>query len=79
MTDEARQVLRRQEDEAAIGMVNANPRATGEANDPESLIDYVIHQYGLTRDQARDIVREHGSDREMVDAMAGKVKAARKP
>jgi hypothetical protein len=62
-----------------IGMVNANPPATGEANGPESLIDYVIHQYGLTRDQAREIVREHGSDREMVDAVAGKVKAARKP
>jgi hypothetical protein len=60
-------------------MVNANSRAAGESNDPESLIDYVIHQYGLTRDQARDIVREYGNDREMVDAMAGKARAARKP
>jgi hypothetical protein len=60
-------------------MAHANSRSTGEANDPESLIDYVIHQYGLTRDQAREIVREHGRDREMVDAMAGKVRAARKP
>lgn len=60
-------------------MANANTRSTGDANDPESLIKYVIHQYGLTRDQAREIVREHGNDREMVDAMAGKVRASRKP
>jgi hypothetical protein len=60
-------------------MAHTNSRPTGEANDPESLINHVIHQYGLTRDQARDIVREHGSNREMVDAMAGKVRAARKP
>jgi hypothetical protein len=59
-------------------MANANT-PTGEAKDSESLIDYVIHQYGLTRDQAREIVREHGRDREMVDAIAGKVRAARKP
>jgi hypothetical protein len=61
------------------GMMNANARATGEANDPETIIDYVIHQYGLTRYQAWEIVREHGNDREMVDAVAGKVRAARKP
>jgi hypothetical protein len=60
-------------------MAHANSKPTGQANDPESLIDYVIHQYGLTRDQAREIVREHGSNREMVDAIAGKVRAARKP
>ena len=60
-------------------MANATSRPTGEAKDSESLIDYVIHQYGLTRDQAREIVREHGRDREMVDAVAGKVRAARKP
>ena len=60
-------------------MANANSRAAREPNDPERLIDYVIHQYGLTRDQARDIVREYGNDREMVDAMAGKVRAAHKP
>jgi hypothetical protein len=60
-------------------MANANVRPTGQADDPEGLIDYVIHQYGLTRDQAREIVREHGSDREMVDAVAGKIRAARKP
>ena len=60
-------------------MVNANSRAAGEPNDPESLIGYVIHQYGLTRDQAREIVREYGNDREMVDAMAGKARATRKP
>jgi hypothetical protein len=60
-------------------MAHTNSRPTSEANDPESLINYVIHQYGLTRDQAREIVREHGSNREMVDAMAGKVRAARKP
>ena len=62
-------------------MANANTPlagAAGAAPDPESLIDYVIHQYGLTRDQAREIVREHGNDREMIDAMAGKVRAARK-
>jgi len=60
-------------------MAHTNSRPTSEANDPESLINHVIHQYGLTRDQAREIVREHGSNREMVDAMAGKVRAARKP
>jgi len=60
-------------------MAHANSRPTGEAKDSESLIDHVIHQYGLTRDQAREIVREHGHDREMVDAMAGKMRAARKP
>ena len=59
-------------------MANANIPATG-ASDPESLIDYVIHQYGLTRDQARELVREHGRDREMLDAMAGKLRVARKP
>jgi hypothetical protein len=59
-------------------MTPANSRSTGEAKDSESLIDYVIHQYGLTRDQAREIVREHGRDREMVDAIAGKIRAARK-
>jgi hypothetical protein len=59
-------------------MAHTNSRLTGEADDPESLINYVIHQYGLTRDQAREIVREHGSNREMVDAMAGRLRAARK-
>jgi predicted metal-dependent TIM-barrel fold hydrolase len=60
-------------------MAHTNSKTAGQANDPESLINYVIHQYGLTRDQAREIVREHGSNREMVDAMAGKLRAARKP
>jgi hypothetical protein len=60
-------------------MTHPNSRPTGQAEDSQSLIDYVIHQYGLTRDQAREIVREHGGDREMVDAMAGKVRAAHKP
>jgi hypothetical protein len=59
-------------------MANANSRATGEPDDPESLIDYVIHQYGLTRDQAREIVRGCRGDRGMVDAIAGKMRAARK-
>jgi hypothetical protein len=56
-------------------MAGTNPEDFG---DPESLVDYIIHQYGLTRDQAREIVRRHGGDRGKIDAAAGQMKAARK-
>jgi hypothetical protein len=43
------------------------------------IIDYVVHQYGLTRDQARELVRQFGGDRALIDAEAGRMKAYRRP
>jgi hypothetical protein len=44
-----------------------------------SIVDYVIHQYGLTREEAREVVRQSAGDRAMVDAEAGRLKAHKRP
>lgn len=44
-----------------------------------SIIDYVIHQYGLTREEAREVVKQSAGDRAMVDAEAGRLKAHKRP
>jgi hypothetical protein len=46
---------------------------------PEPIVDYVIHQYGLTRDQAREVVRHSAGDRALIDAEAGRLKALKRP
>jgi hypothetical protein len=43
------------------------------------IVDYVIHQYGLTREEAREVVRQSAGDRAMVDAEAGRLKAQKRP
>ena len=37
-------------------------------------IAYVTKRYGLTRDQARKIIRDHNGNRDQVDAAANKLK-----
>jgi hypothetical protein len=51
-------------------------KAAGEA---DTLIDYVIHQYGLTRDEARDVVKQFGPSQAEVDAAAGRMRAQKRP
>jgi hypothetical protein len=48
-----------------------------EEPDPET-VDYIVHQYGLTRDEAREVVKEHGRDRTKIDAAAGRMRALRR-
>lgn len=48
-------------------------------NGSGAVIDYVVHQYGLTRDQARELVKLFGGDRAKIDAAAGRMKALRRP
>jgi hypothetical protein len=43
----------------------------------QSEIDYFVRQYGLTREEARELIRVHGDDRKELDAAAGRLKAAR--
>ena len=48
-------------------------------NGEDDLVDHVVHHYGLTRDQARDVVRRHRDDPRKIDAAAGDIKASRRP
>jgi hypothetical protein len=41
-------------------------------------VDYIVHQYGLTREEARELVRQHGGDRSKIDAAAGWMRAQRR-
>jgi hypothetical protein len=50
-----------------------------EENTPNSIVDYVIHQYGLTREEAREVVRQSAGDRALMDAEAGRLKAQKRP
>jgi hypothetical protein len=43
----------------------------------QSEIDYFVRQYGLTHEEARELIRAHGDDRKELDAAAGRLKAAR--
>jgi hypothetical protein len=43
------------------------------------LIDRIVHHYGLTRDQAREVVRRHRDDPRKIDAAAGDIRAGRRP
>jgi hypothetical protein len=45
----------------------------------DDLIDHVVRHYGLTRDQAREVVRRHREDPMKIDAAAGDIKAGRRP
>jgi hypothetical protein len=47
------------------------------SHDP--MVDYVIHQYGLTREEAREVVRQSAGDRALIDAEAGRLKAQKRP
>jgi hypothetical protein len=49
------------------------------AQPPEAVVDYIIHQYGLTRDQAREVVRQCAGDPSRIDAEAGRLRAQKKP
>lgn len=44
----------------------------------DEAVDYVVHQYGLTRDEAREVVRESAGDRMKIDAAAGRLRALRR-
>ncbi|HEY7764151.1 MAG TPA: hypothetical protein VIB38_04095 [Aestuariivirgaceae bacterium] len=44
----------------------------------ESVVDYIIHQYGLTREEARDVVRQCAGDPSRIDAEAGRLRAQKK-
>jgi hypothetical protein len=37
-------------------------------------VAYVTRRYGLTREQARKIIQDHGGDRDKIDAAASKLK-----
>jgi hypothetical protein len=50
-----------------------------EENTPNPIVDYVIHQYGLTREEAREVVRQSAGDRALIDAEAGRLKAQKRP
>lgn len=41
------------------------------------MVEHVVHQYQLTRQEARDLVVRHGSDPDQLDAAAGKLKSDR--
>jgi hypothetical protein len=48
------------------------------ASQTDTLIDYVVHHYGLTRDEARDLVKQFGGNKAEIDAAAGWVKALKR-
>lgn len=54
----------------------SDPKKGSPGEDHE--VDYVVRKYGLTRDQARGIVKEHMGDRDKIDAAAGNMKAHRR-
>ena len=41
-------------------------------------IDYFARQYGLTREEVRQLIHKHGNDRAELEAAAGRLRAARK-
>jgi hypothetical protein len=40
-------------------------------------VEYFAEKHGLNAQQARDLIAEHGNDREKLDAAAGKIKGKR--
>jgi hypothetical protein len=61
-------------------MTETKPAA--KESSPDSMVDivdYVIHQYGLTREEAREVVRLSAGDRALIDAEAGRLKAQKRP
>jgi hypothetical protein len=59
-------------------MNQSNSREGPSASQDDTLIDYVVHQYGLTRDEARDVIKQFGSSKAEIDAAAGWVKARKR-
>lgn len=55
----------------------ATSKLGGLEND-DDLVDHVVRHYGLTRDQARDVVRRHRDDPKQMDAAAGTLAAGRR-
>jgi len=53
-------------------------KAAAEKSPPDPMIDYVIHQYGLTREEAREVVKQSAGDRTLIDAEAGRLKAQKR-
>ena len=61
-------------------MNETKPTAKESSPDPMAdMVDYVIHQYGLTREEAREVVRQLAGDRALIDAEAGRLKAQKRP
>ena len=58
-------------------MTGGGKKEKSEEQDGEA-VDYVVHQYGLTRDEAREVVRESAGDRLKIDAAAGRLRAQRR-
>ena len=54
-------------------------KAATEESSPDPMVDYVIHQYGLTREEAREVVKQSAGDRALIDAEAGRLKAQKRP
>jgi hypothetical protein len=61
-------------------MTETKPPAKENSPGPKvDMVDYVIHQYGLTREEAREVVRQSAGDRALIDAEAGRLKAQKRP
>jgi hypothetical protein len=59
-------------------MNSGKPPESDQPAEPSAMEDYVVHQYGLTRDQARELVKQHGGDKSKIDAAAGWLKAQKR-
>jgi hypothetical protein len=45
------------------------------AGDEPYEVDYLAKKHGITRDQAQSLIKQHGNDRERIDAAAKKLKS----
>jgi hypothetical protein len=53
-------------------------RETGAVSpNDEREVDNVVRHYGITREQARQLIRQHGNSRRELEAAAGQLRAKR--
>jgi hypothetical protein len=50
---------------------------TGAPKDDEHELDRIVKHYGITREEARRLIRQHGDNRRDLEAAAGQLKAKR--
>jgi hypothetical protein len=67
--------ITRLEGEMAEAKAKREPAPISAGDDHE--VDQVVRHYGVTREQARRLIREHGANRRELEAAAGRLSAKR--
>jgi hypothetical protein len=58
-------------------MPDVKTKIEGVSPDDEHELDHIVRHYGLTREEARRLIKDHGNSRRELEAAAGRLKAKR--